>query len=322
LNEKLSEAFEKLSTIMTKKGDNFRSKAYKKAMEIVIRHPSDIFSPEDLKGIPGIGKSIMELLNEFANTGTISIIENEKTNPLNILTNVYGIGPKKAQELIEKGITTMDDLKNNLHELNKNQIIGVKYYKDLLERIPRTEIEKFEIIFKEVAEKIGIIESNISIVGSYRRGNESSGDIDVILTTDEPGKFIMFIDILQKQDIITEILSRGTSKCLVIGKINDKAFSRRIDFLFTNQEEYPYSILYFTGSKSFNVSMREHALTRGYTMNEHGLFKVNKKNEKNEKNEKIKHLMNEEKDIFDFLQLQFKLPVERVDYRDIVIKIN
>ena len=313
LNEKFIELFENLSNIMAKKGDTFRSKAYQKAVETIMTYSTDILSPDDLKGYPGIGKTIIEKMHEYVETGTLSVIENEKSNPLNILTNVYGIGPKKAEQLIAKGIISINDLRNNLHELNDKQIIGVKYYEELLERIPRTEIEEYEKVFKEVAKTVNI--TKLSIVGSYRRGNETSGDIDVILTTDNPNAFINFINILKKQNIITEILSRGSSKCLVIGKIK-KSVSRRIDFLFTSQEEYPFSILYFTGSKIFNTVMRQHALNLGYTMNEHGIYKmVGKK-----KGEKVAHSFHEEKDIFDFLQLIYKEPIDRRDGRSVIKK--
>lgn len=311
LNENFIEVFEKLSNIMSKKGETFRAKAYQKAVETIISYPKDIFSPDDLKGCAGIGKTIMEKMYEYINTGTISVIENDKLNPLNILTNVYGIGPKKAEELIKKSITTINDLRNNLHELNEKQIIGVKYYEELLERIPRVEIEEYEKVFKAVATSVNI--TNMSIVGSYRRGHETSGDIDVILTTENPKNFVSFVNILKKQNIIIEILSRGSSKCLVIGKINNKSLSRRIDFLFTSQEEYPFSILYFTGSKIFNTVMRQHALNLGFTMNEHGLFKMEGKN----KGDKVLSSFHEEKDIFNFLKLEYKEPTERIDGRSV-----
>jgi DNA polymerase beta len=311
LNEIFIDIFEKLSTIMAKKGEIFRSKAYHKAMETIINIQYDILHPDDLKKYPGIGKTIMEKMHEYVATGKIKLIEDEKLNPLNILTNVYGIGPKKAEELIIKGITSINQLRNNLHELNDKQIIGVNYFEDLLERIPRAEIEEFEKVFKKVADFIEI--KYLSIVGSYRRGYESSGDIDVIITTDDPNKFITFINSLKNMKLITKILSRGPCKCLVIGKINSIAVSRRIDFLFTTQEEYPFSILYFTGSKIFNTVMRKHALQLGYTMNEHGLYKMDKKS----KGDKVMQIFKEEKDIFNFLQLKYKEPIERIDGRSV-----
>ena len=64
----------------------------------------------------------MEKLKEYVKTGTLRILERERKNPLNLLTKVYGIGPKKAKEFIEKGITTIQDLRDNEDLLTKNTI--------------------------------------------------------------------------------------------------------------------------------------------------------------------------------------------------------
>ena len=114
-------------------------------------------------------------------------------------------------------------------------------------------------------------------MGSYRRRAADSGDIDVILTSNSSSFFTSFVDILIKQKIIIEVLSRGPSKCLVIARITPSSIARRVDFLYTTKEEYPFSILYFTGSKIFNTVMRNQALAMGLTMNEHGLYKMENK---------------------------------------------
>ena len=87
---------------MLKKGEPFRAKAYQKAQEFIMSYPNNITSLSDLNGKPGIGPAVLEKLEEFINTGTLQIIEREKNNPVNVLSDVYGIGPKKAQELVEQ----------------------------------------------------------------------------------------------------------------------------------------------------------------------------------------------------------------------------
>ena len=98
-NEEFIDILEKLQHIMVKRGESFRSNAYQKAQETIMIYDDDIYVTEQLKGKPGIGPTIMDKLNEYVNTGTLSILEKEKTNPINILTDIYGVGPKKAQEL-------------------------------------------------------------------------------------------------------------------------------------------------------------------------------------------------------------------------------
>ena len=316
LNEKFIELMENLSNIMLKQGEAFRARAYQKAQETIMSYPDDITSVNDLKGKPGIGATIMEKLNEYVQTGTLKILEREKNNPVNILGEVYGIGPKKAKELVDNGIKTIGELRENQHMLNDVQKVGLKYYEDILKRIPRSEIQEYESFFESAFSKFSTPESRFEIVGSYRRGLESSGDIDVIITSDTPKTFINFIDLLIKQNIIVEVLSRGATKCLVIAKIPTSDSYRRVDFLYTSPEEYPFSVLYFTGSKIFNTVMRHQALTMNLTMNEHGLNKLNGK----QKGERVNHVFKTEKDIFDYLHIEYKLPNERTDGRAVVTK--
>ena len=312
LNEKFIELMEKLADIMLKQGEPFRARAYQKAQETIMAYPDDILSPNDLKGKPGIGDTIMEKLNEYIQTGTLKVLEREKNNPVNILAEVYGIGPKKAKDLVDQGITSIDQLRENQDLLNDVQKVGLRFYEDILKRIPRSEIEDYKTIFDKAFPADGKME----IVGSYRRGAETSGDIDVIITSNSPKVFTAFIDNLIKEKIILYVLSRGPTKCLVVAKIPSSDSARRVDFLYTTPEEFPFAILYFTGSKIFNTVMRHIALEKGYTMNEHGIYKMDAK----KKGEKVERLFKTEKDIFNFLGLEYKTPIERTDGRAIVKK--
>jgi len=307
---------EQLADIMLKQGEPFRARAYQKAQETIMAFPSDILSTEQLKGQPGIGATIMEKLNEYVETGTLKVIEREKVNPVNILADVYGIGPKKAKELVDNGITSIEQLRANQQLLNDIQKVGLQYYEDILARIPREEVEQYESIVAAEFKKFATQKSRFEIVGSYRRGAQSSGDIDMIITSDSPKVFVNLIDSLIKKDIILEVLSRGPTKCLVIARIPGSTMARRVDFLYTSLEEFPFAILYFTGSKIFNTVMRHQALQMGLTMNEHGLYKMDNK----KKGEKVNHIFREEKDIFDYLNMEYKAPNERTDGRAVIIK--
>jgi DNA ligase (NAD+) len=312
-NEKFIQILEKLSNIMLKQGETFRARAYQKAQEFIMSYPNNIQSLNELKNKPNIGPAVLEKLEEFISTGTLKLIEREKNNPVNILSDVYGIGPKKAQELVDQGITTIEQLRANQKQLlNDTQIVGLKYYEDILKRIPRQEIEEYNNLFKNIfKDQIKNASSSYEIVGSYRRRASDSGDIDVILTSNSSAFFTTFIDILIKLKIIVEVLSRGPSKCLVIARITPSSTARRVDFLYTTKEEYPFSILYFTGSKIFNTVMRNQALTMGLTMNEHGLYKLENK----KKAEKVEYNFETERDIFKYLNMEYREPWERVDGR-------
>ncbi len=261
LNEKFIDMLEKLSKIMLSRGEIHRARAYQKAQETIMAFPDSITDPKQLEGKPGIGSTIMEKMNEFVDTGTLKILEREKENPVNIFAEIYGVGPKKAKELVDKGIRSIADLREKQSELNDIQRVGLKYYEDILTRIPRSEIVEYDKIFSDVFDMVKNSDANLEIVGSYRRGAESSGDIDVIITSLDSKVFRVFVDKLIERKVIVEVLSRGPTKCLVITKIPGQTRARRVDFLFTSPEEYPFSVLYFTGSKIFNTVMRHQAQT-------------------------------------------------------------
>ena len=105
-------------------------------------------------------------------------------------------------------------------------------------------------------------------------------------------------------------LSKGNTKSMVIGKLNENSTARRIDFMYTPPDEYPYAILYFTGSKAFNTVMRSHALKQNISLNEHGMYE---KTKGKEKGKKIEKLMNSEQDIFNELGLKYQEPEKRTD---------
>lgn len=322
-NEEFIELMEKLNNIMLKQGEPFRARAYQKAQETIMTYPNDIYEPNQLKDLPGIGSTIMDKLNEYVQTGTLHVLEREKTNPINILGEIYGIGPKKAQELVNIGVKNIDDLRTRQNELlNDIQKVGLRYHDQIEQRIPRSEIEEFEQVFKSVFTKVASNSldpnSKFEIVGSYRRGAQTSGDIDVIITGKTGQVYKAFVDDLLKTGIISEVLSRGQSKTLVIAKLPGVRVSRRVDFLYAPPDEFAFAILYFTGSKIFNTVMRQYGLDKGYTFNEHGIYKLENK----KKGAKVSKEFKTEKDIFDFLGLQFKSPIERRDGRDIMSYID
>lgn len=322
LNESLVAILGDLASMKTE--NPFKQRAYSAAQESVLEIQEDITDINQLKGVPKIGSSIFELLVEFVNTGKIAKLERYRANPISIFSEIYGVGPKKAEELAKLGIPSIAKLrqmvKQNPGLLNGTQKVGLQYYEDILERIPREEIDEYKSVFERIIGGPAVIGRHpvLEIVGSYRRGSPFSGDIDVIFTSPSSTEFDHFLDSLISANIIVEVLSRGKSKCLVIAclpshKGRRQGFIyRRVDFLYATRTEFPFSILYFTGSKGFNVVMRNHAISLGYSMNEHGLTQI-----------ATGQLVNpgqfeSEQDIFQFLGLEYKRPEERIDGRSVI----
>jgi len=311
-NEAFIDLLGELADILQRQGEPFKARAYQQAQESIMTFPDDIYTVDQLKGLKGIGKAIESKLEEYSKTGTIKLLERERANPLNVLTRIYGIGPKKAKELIDKGMTTLADLQANPTLLNENQRIGLKYAAAIDTRIPRSEIDEYKQVLDQTFLKVTPPGSSYAIVGSYRRGALTSGDIDLIITNqaNNPAAFTSFLDQLIKDKIVIEVLSKGKTKSLTIAQLPGK-IPRRVDFLYTPPSEYAFALLYFTGSKIFNTVQRQRALTLGYTLNEHGLNHL----VQGKKGEPVQAVFPDEKSIFTFLGMQYKEPQARTDGR-------
>ena len=257
----------------------------------------------------GFGADVRKKLIKILEEGSLEIPAalRVKGAALSIFMNIYGIGPKMAEDLFAEGYTTLEDLRDALAAdpklLNKNQKIGLTYYEQLLERIPRAEMIQHAALLMDV--KPAALEG--VIVGSYRRGAANSGDIDMLVRTasaaiDAAASLTAFVASLKASGYIKEVLAHGAHKCMAICQLPG-AIARRLDLLVTPPAEFPFAVHYFTGCDTFNVAVRSHALTKGYTLNEHGLVHISS----GRTIEGIKT----EKDIFTVLKLAWKEPTER-----------
>ena len=287
--------------------NNFRYRAYKNAINIIEQFPDPITSSSQLLSFKGIGKSISQKIDEIITFGYLkeqpTLTPQQQT--INIFTTIYGIGTQKANDLYNQGITTLQLLKENQHLLNNKQLIGLKYHHHLIKRIPRQEMLIHHKQIKNLwLNPTNNIEKNFQfeIVGSYRRQAETSGDIDILLTYKPlTNSIIELIQLLKTHHYIIETLAEGPKKFMGICKLPNLP-PRRIDILYTPPHEYPFAILYFTGSDKYNRNMREHAQRHGYKLNEKGIT--------TKKQEEIPNLKNEE-DILNFFHLPYLQPHER-----------
>lgn len=302
----------------------FKARAYNKVINQLKCIDKSIVSYEDVQSIDGIGEKISIKIKEIIETGILNSAEKIKelynTDTLKILQDIYGVGPTKATELVKAGITSIthlrEEIKNNPALLNKNQKIGLKYYEDLIERIPYDEM----LEHKDVLENLKPYEMNkytTEIVGSFRRNSPNSGDIDVLIripynTLPTTIAIILnkYVDVAKDFGYIKEVLALGEKKCMAICHIY-KGKARRLDLLMTPYDEYAYTLLYFTGSDKFNIAFRQYALNMGYTLNEHALTPIRDDVNK-------VPIMNTEKDIFNFLELRYIEPSYRIDGSNII----
>lgn len=292
----------------------FKARAYAKVIE-QLRGLERICTYDDVSGVKGIGEKIEKKIREILATGRLESAEVAKKsyslNAYDALLQCYGIGPAKAKELVTAGIRNIADLREAVRKnstlLNDKQMIGLRYYEDLLQRIPHEEMMQHdEFLHENLPPRV-----KGEIVGSFRRKAPTSGDIDMLIRGDDPRLLAQFVERLSESGYIREILAQGDKKCMAICRLGDDGIARRLDILLTPPHEYAYAILYFTGSDKFNVAMRQYALTRGYSLNEHGLTVVSSEAEDAPP-------MRREKDIFVFLGIEYVAPEGRLGAMNII----
>jgi DNA polymerase beta len=298
----------------------FKARAYANVIGQLKRMDQPVLVYDDLAAIQGMGDQIKKKIKEILETGSLQSAEKAKKlyhiDILDQLQNIYGIGPAKATELVQGGIRSIQQLRDeSMHTklLNDKQTIGLKYYEELLERIPREEMMEHEDVLKHYGGDL-----SLELVGSYRRGTPTSGDIDVLInvpmgTTAASAKKQLadYVQQLINVGYIEEILALGEHKCMAICRIDESSTARRLDLLLTPQQEYAYALLYFTGSDRFNVAFRQYALEKGYTLNEHIMKPI--------KSVDQPPFMESEKAIFTFLGLRYVDPDQRVDGKQIIL---
>ena len=272
--------------------------AYSKIISIIKTLNYEIILETDLKNIKGIGTKTQEKIRNFL-TNNKNSNNNSESIFYNELMTVTGIGHVKANTIIEKGHTSMNDNFSEL--LNDKQKIAIKYYKTDSIRIPRQEIyEHYDLIKLKL---LPIKDIKFKIVGSYRRNKSDSGDIDLIITHPTCSILNKAIDALG--NYLKDYFAYGDKKYMGWCQLDKYDTPRRIDILFTKSNEYPFALLYFTGSNNFNKSLRSILLKNGMRLNEYGLYNVGKTLEK------VEYDFNDEKDIFEYLKLDYLEPCDR-----------
>jgi DNA polymerase lambda len=315
VNEHITSELEKVLKIHKTNNDKFRILAYQKAIRLIKAMKEKITSIDQIKDSNFIGKSIREKIGEILSQGEINLNRktlksDKKTESLNELMQVYGIGEVFAKKLYEKGITSLKELRKHQNLLNSKQVIGLKYCEELNQKIPRKEsLEISNIIKDTLAKTIPKKSLEVQICGSYRREKAETGDIDLLITRKDEGDIEGIGEKLIKElidnGLIKETLGQshaGEPRFHFMGICQIKSsVHRRIDIKIYKKENYPFALLYFTGSANFNRLMREYAKKKGYLLNDYCLEIVGKG--KNDKNNKTIKCSNEE-DIFKALGME------------------
>lgn len=307
----MAETLEKIALLLELKGENpFKVRAYRQGAEVVLAMEEDVVElakKDELKGIKGIGEALRDKLGEMARTGELVFYEKLKGEfPETVfeLFEVQGLGPKKIKAMYDGlGVDSLAKLKAACEagEVAGLAGFGKKTEEKILEGMAANEKFADRFTLGSIGALVeGILEmlrmhpevARVAVAGSYRRAKETVGDLDFLVSTKEGALVCEDFTTLPEVDAV---IACGETKASV--RLKNGMYC---DLRAVKNEEFPFALQYFTGSKEHNVALRSLAQKRGWSLNEYGFTVADGAEAPPE--------VNEEWDIYRALDLQFIEP--------------
>jgi DNA polymerase (family 10) len=286
-NAKIAAAFDEVADLLEFKNANpFRVRAYRNVARTIHDLPEPISailgdSDRQLTDIEGIGKDLAAKCQELVETGHLALLdellEDTPKTVLDLL-RVPGLGPKKAAAVFhELGVTTLDQLRAacEAQQVRALKGFGAKTETAILAGLPMATTAHDRLLWADadriaqqllthLADERAI--RRIALAGSYRRGKDTVGDLDVLVTSDNPNTVM---DRLAAFPDLGTVIGRGDTKMSIR---LDNGF--QIDVRVVPEESFGAALQYFTGSKDHNVVLRGRAKALGLKINEYGVFQT------------------------------------------------
>lgn len=279
--ENLAEVLDEIAILLELKGENpFKIRAYRNGAQLVRNFDGDIVDRavnNQLEGIEGIGEALRDKLHELASTGSLQFHQNLRAEfPAGIfeLFEVQGLGPKKVKALHDTlGVTSIAEL---VAACNANQVatlpgFGPKTQAKILEAIAHRAAYADAFLLGSVSplvsEMLDTLRMHpeivrVSVAGSFRRAKEIVHDLDFLVATREPALVCEDFTTLPQ---VESVIVCGDTKASIHLKNGIQCDLRAV-----SNAQYPFALLYFTGSKEHNVALRSLALRKGLSLNEYG----------------------------------------------------
>jgi len=267
-----------------------RYRSYEKAAELIDSLPESVEQlvqePEKLEELPGIGERMVEHLQEIVKTGDYSLRKKLlKKYPATILDvlQLQGLGPKKAAFLWSnfKAGTVADveklareqklrDVPGFGEKSEQNILKAVQVFKKSTGRFLISTAEDAALAIAEHIKKAGKGVDSVTPAGSLRRGKETVGDLDLLVTLADGSTSQKHVDALAEHTLkfpdIDQKLAHGENK-ISFTLTN----GLQVDVRLLEKENFGAALMYFTGSKEHNVALRGRANDMGLTLNEYAL---------------------------------------------------
>jgi DNA polymerase (family 10) len=282
-NPAIARVLNEVADLLELRGDNpFKIRAYRNAAATVAdatQHVADL-PAEHLLALPGIGKDIAGRIRELAETGTTALHRDlcaEFPASLLDLLRIQGLGPKTVALLYrEQRIATVDQLEAAARagQLRGLKGLGPKKEQLILRAIEEQRRFAGRHLLAAVAAKADAIatrlrahspDATIEPVGSLRRGLETCGDLDILVT----GADVSIMHAFAGGPDVERVLGHGDTKSSVL-----LAGGLQADLRLVAPESRGAAQQYFTGSKAHNIALRDRAMGMGLRLNEYGLFRM------------------------------------------------
>ncbi|MGH9217657.1 MAG: DNA polymerase/3'-5' exonuclease PolX, partial [Vicinamibacterales bacterium] len=283
-NRAVARTLSEIADLLELKGDNpFKIRAYRNAADIVSHAAEQVAGLDEaaLRAWNGIGKDLAGRIREIAQTGDCAIRRELLTEfPATLLDvlRLQGVGPKTVAILYrELRITSLDDLTAaaKAGRIRSVKSMGAKKEQLILQAIEEQQRHAGRHLLSRATETAeGIVAylkslapaADIVTVGSVRRGQETSGDLDILAAGAEAPLTNAFV----QYPGVERVLGHGGGKASVLMRGGFQA-----DLRIVKADQRGAAMQYFTGSKAHNIVMRDRALARGWKLNEYGLFDAN-----------------------------------------------
>lgn len=291
-NSRIADIFDEIADLLEFQGSNpFRVRAYRNGARMIrdLSEPVTAVLADDsrkLTDLEGIGKDLAEKIQALVESGQLKqhqeLLAQVPTTVLDIM-RVPGLGPKKAAALYkELNITTLEQLKAACEAEQVRQLkgFGAKTEQTILHGISiaaaaneRVYWSEADTVAQEVKEHLQSCPSieQLELAGSYRRGKETVGDLDVLVVSPDAAQVM---NRLAEYPELADVIGRGDTKMSI--RTNK---GLQIDLRVVPAESFGAALQYFTGSKEHNVIVRGLAKQRGLKINEYGVYRVDGDNE-------------------------------------------
>ena len=281
-NDLVARILHEIADLLALEGVAFKPQAYRRAAETIeaLAVPIEsLVANGKHTDLPGVGAAIAKKIAEIVDTGHLEYHDELKAKlPIDLfaLTQVDGVGPKTAKLLYDElGVCNLADLERVARDglIRDVKGLGTKTEEKILRGVAETRRTEGRMLLgqalplaDELIERLR--ESGrfgrVETAGSVRRGRETIGDLDLLVTAESPsGATEAFVALPG----VEEVLAQGETKSSV--RLSGGV---QVDLRIVPAESYGAALQYFTGSKDHNVALRKRAVARGWKLNEYGLF--------------------------------------------------